>query len=231
MLEVKGVTKRYRKTVVLNNICFSAETASSVCIVGQNGSGKSTLLSIIAGHLRPDSGDILYNGTSLFSETHKRLIGYVPQTDNLFPALSVRDNIAFWASAAGLSFKKVNQQGLPSLLGIETFWNKKVSALSGGMRRRVAICAALLHNPALLLLDEPFTGLDLVVKEDLLQSLEALRAAGHTIIYTTHNLDEVARLPGKMIALNNTTATEVPPWNGQGDFREFMLNTLKGERI
>ena len=229
MLEVKAVNKRYRKAAVLRDISFTAEPGTSICIVGQNGSGKSTLLSIMAGCLRPDSGEVSYSGISLFGDSGKRLVGYVPQVDNLFPELSVRDNIAFWASAAGLSLKKVRERGLPELLGLDAFWKKKVSALSGGMRRRAAICAALLHGPALLLLDEPFTGLDLVVKEEILQSLEGLRAAGHIIVYTTHNLDEAARLSGKMIALSGGNAVEAPPWQGQGDFREFMLNIIKGE--
>ena len=231
MLEIKRLAKRYGKSVVLKDISFSAEAGSSVCIIGQNGSGKSTLLSVIAGCLMPDSGEVLYDGVSLLSDKQSRLVGYVPQNDNLFPALSVRDNIAFWAAAAGLSLKIVKQNGLPALLGLDDFWGKKVAVLSGGMRRRVAICVALLHSPILLLLDEPFTGLDLVVKEDLLQSLEALRTAGHTIVYTTHNLDEAARLPGKIIALRNGTAAEISNYQDEKDFGRFIMDIIKGENI
>jgi ABC-2 type transport system ATP-binding protein len=227
MLEVQNISKSYRGKQVLGGISFAAPAGVYACVVGQNGSGKSTLLQILAGMLCPDSGDAKLCGNSLRSSAYTRSIGYVAQNDSLFGHLSVKDNIAFWASAAGLGMKAPGVTHFTRLLGIDSFWKQKVSTLSGGQRRRVAICTALMHSPTALLLDEPFTGLDLIVKEELFLSLEELRLAGKVIVYTTHNIDELPE-HGKLIVLRGGEAIEVSPDGTDGDFRSLVPSLIKG---
>ena len=232
MLEARNISKSYRKKQILRDVCFNAPPGAYTCIVGRNGSGKSTLLQILAGMLAPDCGGAVLLGDQMRSSAYARNIGYVAQADSLFGHLSARDNIAFYASAAGLSMSASGVAHFTQLLGIDPFLKQRVSTLSGGQRRRVAICVSLLHDPACLLLDEPFSGLDLVVKDELFRSLEELRRAGKIILYTTHNIDEIFT-PAKLIALCGGTCMEVEYIQSQGDFRQFMLNliTEKGASI
>ena len=229
MLKVTDVTKSYRNVQILKGVTFEAPASMYSCIVGQNGSGKSTLLQIMSGMSDPDSGEVLLNEKSVRSRAAAREIGYVPQTDNLFGHLSAKDNIAFWASAAGVCMREPAVAHFTQMLGISSFWKQKVRTLSGGQRRRVAICAALLHDPACIMLDEPFTGLDLVVKDDLFRTLDELCHAGKTILYTTHNIDEI-RIHGKLILLRDGAAIDVRTDEQTGDFRQFMLNLIKYSR-
>ena len=230
MLKVTGITKSYRKAKILKGVTFEAPRGMYSCIVGQNGSGKSTLLQIMSGMAVPDSGEVLLNGRGVRSREAAREIGYVPQVDSLFGHLSARDNIAFWASASGVGMREPAVAHFTQLLGISSFWKQKVQTLSGGQRRRVAICAALLHNPECIMLDEPFTGLDLVVKDELFHMLDELCRTGKTILYTTHNIDEI-RIHGKLILLRGGVAVDVCMDEQTGDFRQNMLNLIKGEPL
>ena len=228
MLKVTNVTKSYRKAKILKGITFEAPKGMYCCVVGQNGSGKSTLLQILSGMSVPDSGEVTLNGNPARSREAAREIGYVPQIDSLFGNLSAKDNIAFWASASSVSMRSDAVEHFTQLLGISSFWKRKVRTLSGGERRRVAICVALLHNPACIMLDEPFTGLDLVVKDELFSTLDELCSAGKTILYTTHNIDEV-RIHGKLILLREGVAIDIREDEITGDFKALMLNLIKGE--
>ena len=164
-------------------------------IIGKNGCGKSTLLAVAAGQLRPDSGRVLLSGQDPAKHPElKRRIGYLAQGDSLFEELSVGDNLRFWGSAAGLRGAAVSDNPFVRLLELGEFWNKRVSRLSGGMRRRSAICAALLHDPEYILLDEPFSGLDMLYRQELSCFLRKLTEMGKTIIYTTHSPEELAAL-------------------------------------
>jgi ABC-2 type transport system ATP-binding protein len=227
-LEAANITKSYRRDKILKGVSFVAPAGKSSCIVGQNGSGKSTLMQILAGVKAPDLGEVTLSGIPIRNREAARAIGFVSQSDCLFEHLSVKDNIKFWASAAGVSLKSPAAEYFMRLLGISSFWKQKVCTLSGGQRRRVAICAALAHDPACILLDEPFTGLDLVAKDDLFKTLDALCASGKTIIYTTHNIDEI-RIHGKLILLRDGVTVDVNTDHNIGDFKQFMLGLIRGD--
>lgn len=226
MLEVIHIAKSYRGQPVLLDASLTLPPGRSACIVGVNGSGKSTLLSIIAGALPPDAGSVLWNGSPALEQG--RAIGFVPQQDTLFDDLSVEDNIAFWASAAGLSKKDAAVRDSLELFGVGDYLSKRVKRLSGGMRRRAALCAALLHDPACILLDEPFTGLDLVGKEELSSYILRLRDRGKAILYTTHNMDEIDLLAQGLIVLygGRTTLTPLPIDPAQS--KSIVMNLIKG---
>lgn len=203
LIAVETVAKRYGKQQVLRDVTFAAPSGQITAIVGKNGCGKSTLLSIAAGMLKPDSGKVLVNGRNPFADSSTgKTIGFVAQDDCLFEDLTVGDNLRFWASASGVKGRDAAKDPFVKILELEPFLKKKVSALSGGMRRRTAICTALFGNPACLLLDEPFSGLDLVYQQELSRFLLELREMGKTLIYTTHSPEELTALSDSVLLLS-----------------------------
>ena len=200
MLSVKGVSKAYKGQAVLVNVNFSISVGESAVIVGRNGAGKSTMLSIFAGFLRPDAGLVVLDGA---------YAAFCPQDDRLFEELSVRDNLRFWAGMTKGDDAWLKK--LSAIFGVDGFMNKRVSQLSGGMKKSVAICCALSGNPALLILDEPFSGLDIFHKNALTQAFAELKAAGKAILYSSHSIDEIVGLQSKIYTLANGQLSEFLP--------------------
>jgi len=230
------VSKTYGKRQVLGHVSFAVESGTVAAIIGKNGCGKSTLLAVCAGVLRPDSGQVLLRGKDTATQPNlRRCIGYLAQGDSLFEELSVGDNLRFWGSAAGLCASGVTGSPFVELLGLGDFWQKRVSRLSGGMRRRTAICAALLGDPEYILLDEPFSGLDMIYRQELSAFLNKMREMGKTIIYTTHSPEELAALgdtalllqDGQILREENIRAH----LSGGADLQALFLSYLKGEDI
>jgi len=190
VLKAKNISKSYSKSkVILKDITFSLDKGKAAVIIGRNGAGKSTFLSILAGFLIPDTGEVI-------TETAK--IGFVPQDDNLFLELSVQDNLSFWAKAANGT-----NTDLVDIFEIDKYKKQKVKNLSGGMKKSVAICCALTNNPDVLILDEPFVGLDIYYKNELIKMLVKLKEMGKSIIYTSHNIDEMLGLAGELYTLSD----------------------------
>jgi ABC-2 type transport system ATP-binding protein len=214
LLEVKEVYMRYGAQEVLGGVSFLAERGTVTAIIGKNGCGKSTLLAIMAGRLRPAGGSVLLGGRDILKGgAPGGRVSCLPQGDILFGELSVRDNLNFWGRAAGISAGEAVKSRFVGMLGLGDFMKKKVRELSGGMRRRAAIAASLLGDPDLILLDEPFAGLDLIYREELKGFLLSMKEDGKTIIYTTHSpgeleglSDRAALLAGGKIALQKPLA-------------------------
>lgn len=191
---------------------FSCRPGELTAIVGPSGSGKTTLIRILAGLEMPDSGSIVLNQTTWtdmetleFVPTCKRKIGLVFQDYTLFPHMTVRQNIAFGAP----DHSKVNT--LMSLFGIDRLERRKPANISGGERQRTAFCQALAREPDLLLLDEPFSALDVVTRSHLCSLLAVLkRDLGIPILHVTHDLSEAKRLGDAVIALDKGRIT--PDW-------------------
>ena len=151
MLEIKNICKKYKKNIVLNNVGFEVKSGDCIGLLGENGTGKSTLLSILAGITKADAGEIFYSNESK--------IGYVPQENPLITDLSAKDNLSLWYG-----------KNIPSIveeLGLTDCLDKKVTHLSGGMKKRLSIAIAMAENPNLLLLDEPSAALDLICKQTI----------------------------------------------------------------
>jgi len=199
LITASDIFKSYGEKAVLSGINFTANSGESVVIVGRNGAGKSTFLSILSGYLRPDSGNVAVSD---------RNVAFCPQRDNLFEELTVRDNILFWARAKGseLGFKDLD---FVELFGINEYAHKKVRYLSGGMKKSVAIICALSGGAEVLVLDEPFSGLDIFYKDVLLKAFDKLKSMGKCIIYTSHNIDEITGLDSKVYALTSGNLTPV----------------------
>ena len=196
MIVAKGISKSYGRQVVLSDINFSAEAGESAVIVGRNGIGKSTLLTILAGFLRPDSGSV---------QCSEEIIAFCPQEDDLFEELTVRDNIRFWSAISGGS--NGSSRHFANILGVDAFAGKKISQLSIGMKKCTALCCALCGDPRLLILDEPFAGLDIFHKNALIAAFGQLIADGKCILYSSHSIDEITGLGSQIYTLANAKLT------------------------
>jgi len=210
-LSVQGLSKRYSKeTSVLCNVHLEVAEGELVVIVGPSGSGKSTLLHCIAGLLQPDSGEIVIDGRCISNEKpHLRGIGLVMQDQPLYEHLSVRANIGFPLRSKGSKRADINSRVDEALsaLGLECIATRRVSKLSGGERRRVALGRAIIVRPRILLLDEPLVSLDLALQK----SLQSLIRKVHddtlaSTILVTHNHDEAASLGDRVVAMTTVQA-------------------------
>ena len=191
MTELRNIHFSYGKRKILDNLSFSVKPGECIVLAGPNGSGKSTALAILAGVFRPDSGEVHTEGT----------IGYVPQGTALFEDMTVGDNIRFFAGTDQTASEK------PLPFNIGQMWKKKVSRLSGGMKKRVSIACALLRSPRLLLLDEPCASLDVEYKAELTALVQDLKKRGCAIVYVSHDPLEVASLYDRLIYFGDATVT------------------------
>lgn len=192
MIEIDNITSAYGKKRVLNGVTLCAERGECIGIVGPNGCGKSTLLSIMAGVLRPLSGNICYYGKDALKNrsVFTKMTGYVPQENPLMPELSVYDNLRLWYTDKA-ELQKELEDGFLQLLGIQDFVKIPVSKLSGGMKKRVSLGIALSGMPPVLILDEPSAALDLVCKEDIKRYLRIYLEKKGTVVITTHEEREL----------------------------------------
>ncbi len=192
MYTISHISKSYQKKPILQDVSFALKPGTCAGILGSNGSGKSTLLQILSGVIRPDLGDFLLEDHSLLKDrkTLPQKVGYVPQQDTLMEELSGYDNLRLWYSREQIR-NACLPGGILSLLGVDTFMQKRVSKMSGGMKKRVSIACAVLGNPGLLLLDEPSAGLDIPCKEKIYEHYRSFQQAGGTILLVTHDLQEL----------------------------------------
>jgi ABC-2 type transport system ATP-binding protein len=195
MIEVKNLEKSYGSKVVLNKLSFSIAANSIYGLLGQNGAGKTTTINILCNLLDADAGTISIEGNPA-PEKRIRLIGAVPQEISVYQDLTCRENLIFFAKIYGLqgTEKKARVDKLIKMLNLTEYENTKVSNLSGGWRRRVNIAVALVHSPAMLILDEPTAGLDVEARYELWELIKTFKANGVSILLTTHQLEEAERL-------------------------------------
>ncbi len=191
MLEVRNISKKYRNTKVLKDISFLAEKGECIGIAGANGVGKSTLLKILAGGMKPDSGEIFLEGVSVSMEQLAKSIGYIPQENPLFEDLTVKDNLELWYGGDKKRIQEEMSNGVLRILGIHEFYKKKVSKLSGGMKKRLSIACAIVKEPEILILDEPGVALDLLAKSAIIDYMSEYAESGHCVIITSHELPEL----------------------------------------
>lgn len=206
MLEVRGLCKSYGARQVLAPVSFVLPPGQCLGLAGSNGSGKSTLLRLLAQVQRPDSGDVLYQGKSVLGDRQflRRTLGYAPQSAELVPELTVERQLRLWQGACGLSGPLPGE--VLELLGLEALLRRPVRALSGGMAQRVNIALALLARPRVLLMDEATAGLDQDYVPRLLDYLESFLAAGGSLIWCSHHPQELERLCGAVLRLENGRA-------------------------
>lgn len=215
-IEVDSVTKRFQDTVAVDNVSMKVARGELFGLLGPNGAGKSTLTKMLSGMINPTSGTIKVGGYSIKDDPMKvkESLGVVPQDIVLYDYMNARENLAFFGRLYGLSGSKLRNR-IEELLKFtqldEKAVKRHISTYSGGMKRRVNIAAALLHEPQVMLLDEPTAGLDPKNKLALWEIIQTLHKEGKTIVLTTHMMDEAEELcnqvaimdKGKIIALGS----------------------------
>src|SRR4051794_29390004 len=207
MLEVQALHKRYGDLIAVHEVSFTAREGEMVGLLGPNGAGKTTTVSMIAGLLPPDRGEVRIGGGIVRSETDpvKRRMGLVPQDLALHDELSARENLTLFGSLYGLKgapLQSAMERNL-ELVGLADRAKDRTSTFSGGMKRRLNLAAALLHDPQILLLDEPTVGVDPQSRNAIFDNLEALKRRGKTLVYTTHYMEEAERLCDRIIIIDH----------------------------
>jgi thiamine transport system ATP-binding protein len=211
MLEVVDVSVRFSDRTVLDGVSLQVGDGEIVAVLGPSGAGKSTLLRIVAGLLRPDSGRVLLDAVEITDEpAHLRNIGMMFQDDQLFPHLDVAANIAFGPRMHRWNASEVADrvEHLLTIVGLAGFGSRRIDRLSGGEKKRVALARSLAPRPAVLLLDEPLTGLDRELHDRLTVELaDVLRATSTTAVVVTHDRDEATALAGRVVDWNELQPT------------------------
>ncbi|MCM3719215.1 ABC transporter ATP-binding protein [Fictibacillus phosphorivorans] len=195
VIQVLDVSKNYGSQPVLNNISLNVERNEIYGLLGPSGAGKTTLVKMIAGIETPTSGNITVLDTAMPNLYNMTRIGFMAQSDALYAELSGQENLEFFASIYGLKGTKQRERILhtASLVNLTDFLKKPVHQYSGGMKRRLSLAAALLHEPEVLILDEPTVGIDPVLRQSIWNELYKLSVAGTTILVTTHVMDEAEK--------------------------------------
>lgn len=196
MIKIRNVNKFYGKTKSLSDITLDIVQGEVFGLLGPNGAGKSTLLSILATIVTPSSGTVRIADLDMKKQGRqiRKQIGYVPQEIALWEDLTVRENMLFWSRFVKKKADKDQLMELCETVQLQNKWQHKVSELSGGMKRKLNIAIALIHDPAILLMDEPTVGIDLESKVEINGYIKKLAQKGKTIVYTTHDISEIIRL-------------------------------------
>jgi ABC-2 type transport system ATP-binding protein len=206
MLELRGVTKRYSGIPVVRDVSFIAASGEVTGYLGPNGSGKSTTLKMITGLIEPSEGEILFDGVPIARNriAHKRRLGYVPEEPHLYPHLTGSEYFEMVGQLRGIADREVAQKasGFLRLLGLTGDRDVPISSYSKGMRQKILLTAALLHNPDLVLLDEPFSGLDVNSALVLRGLIHELAARGKVVLFSSHELDTVERVSSRIVILH-----------------------------
>jgi len=192
---VDHLWKQFGQTVALGDVSFSIGRAEVFGFIGPDGGGKTTLFRILATLMVPDRGHARVLGHDVVTElrTLRRRIGYMPGRFSLYPDLSVDENVRFFASVFGTTLEREYSHIAPIYSQLEPFKERRASALSGGMKQKLALCCALVHRPEILFLDEPTTGVDAVSRREFWDLLGQLKASGMTIVVSTPYMDEANR--------------------------------------
>ena len=195
IVEVDGLVKRFGTATAVAGVSFGVAEGERFGIIGPDGAGKSTLFRLLATLLVPDAGSARVLGLDVVGDLWKirPQLGYMPGRFSLYPDLSVDENIQFFASVFGTTPARERERIAPIYDQLAPFRDRRAGALSGGMKQKLALCCALVHRPALLLLDEPTTGVDAVSRREFWDLLEGLRPSGLTAIVATPYMDEAMR--------------------------------------
>ena len=198
VLRCEGVVRRFGERVAVDGVSFEIAPGETYGLLGPNGAGKTTTISMIAGVLAPDAGRIEVAGRPMSADAHeaKRAIGLVPQDVALYPDLSAEENLRFFGRLEGLAGSALARRigEVLEVVGLADRASDRLEEYSGGMRRRANIAVGLLHEPQLLILDEPTVGVDPQSRNQILASVDALGASGLAVLYTTHYMEEAERL-------------------------------------
>ncbi len=206
MLELKGISKKFSAFTVVKDVSFSVRPGEVLGYLGPNGAGKTTTIRMLAGLLEPTNGDILFDGRKIQSDlyAYKSRLGYVPEQSEIYPHLSAYDYLAMVGRLRGLEEATLKDKirTFLRIFDLERDMHGPIAAYSKGMRQKVLISAALLHDPDVLLLDEPLSGLDVTTALVIRDLIRRLAADNKVIIYSSHVLEVTEKICTKVIILH-----------------------------
>jgi ABC-2 type transport system ATP-binding protein len=203
MLELQNVTKRYQNHLAVDQVSFSVPKGCIFGLLGPNGAGKTSLIRIITTITRPDSGRVLLNGYEVDADTPSK-IGYMPEERGLYKKMKVGDQLLYLARLKGMdkaTAKREIGQWLEKF-AIQDWWGKKVEELSKGMQQKIQFIATVLHRPSLLILDEPFSGLDPVNANLIKSEIDEMHNSGTTILFSTHRMEQVEAICERIVLID-----------------------------
>jgi ABC-2 type transport system ATP-binding protein len=207
MLEARGLRKSYGTRAAVADVSLQVKAGEVLGLLGPNGAGKSTTVGLLCGLIAPDAGSVTLAGASMASDANafKRRIGLVPQDLALFEDYSAIANLELFGALYDLPRATLKQRAAEvlALVGLAERARDKPATFSGGMKRRLNIACALVHDPDVLLLDEPTAGVDPQSRNAIFDSLEALKAQGKALIYTTHYMEEAERLADRIVVIDH----------------------------
>jgi len=205
-LLVRGVRKRFGDRMALDSVDLRVARGEVLGLVGPNGAGKSTLLRLVAGVMRPDEGSVAVDGALDPTRREvRRNLGIAPQGLALYFELTAEENLAFFGRLYGLPERRLRERVdfALELAGLRDRRNDRVSQFSGGMQRRLNLACGIVHEPTILLLDEPTVGVDPLSRNHLLESIVRLKNGGCAIVFATHYLEEAARVCDRIVVLDH----------------------------
>lgn len=228
ILELTSVVKTYDQYKAVNEVSFNVPKGSIFGLLGPNGAGKTSLIRIITTITRADAGSVVLNGEKLHSR-HPQVIGYMPEERGLYKKMKVGEHLMYLARLKGLS-KQAAQERIDhwfQKFEIEDWWDKKVEELSKGMQQKIQFIATVIHQPKLLILDEPFSGLDPINTNLIKDEIYQLKEAGTSIIFSTHRMEQVEEICEHIVLINKG---EIVLQGRVADIKdEFKLNNFKVE--
>jgi heme ABC exporter ATP-binding subunit CcmA len=223
----RGLSRRFGRAVALDALDLDVAAGESLAVLGPNGSGKSTLLRLLAGLARPSAGSLAIDGQPAHTRAARARVGYVGHATLLYPALTARENLVFAARLHGVRDAAARAAAVLAEEGLTELADVPVARFSRGTAQRVAIARGLVHGPALVLLDEPFTGLDRAASERLARRLEKLREAGSSCVLVTHDLVQAARLSDAAVVLSDGRAVHSSRGAGAAELERAYLAAVE----
>lgn len=208
MLSITHLKKRFGDRIAVDDVSFEVRAGETIGLLGPNGAGKTTTLSMLSGLTQPDGGSVSFGGELLHQDdaaSLKRRVGLVPQDLALFDELSAWANLELFGGLYGIKGRAFAQRAEAALdlVGLSSRRADRVKQFSGGMKRRLNIAGALLHDPQLILLDEPTVGVDPQSRNAIFENLEELKRRGKTLVYTTHYMEEAERLCDRIVIIDH----------------------------
>src|SRR6478735_26844 len=205
MLSIRNIVKQYAGHRALDDVSLEVESGKIFGLLGPNGAGKTSLIRIINQITAPDSGEILFNGERL-NQSHIERIGYLPEERGLYKKMEIGEQMIYLARLKGLTRDEANKKlkFCFEKLGMETWWKKKIEELSKGMQQKAQFVATVLHEPDLIILDEPFSGFDPVNAELIKDEILELNRKGATVLFSTHRMESVEELCDSIALINKS---------------------------